>query len=138
MVDFDRPGFLLLIPAAILVQWLGTRNSLTRWPNRQKVWCALLRASIFLLLALALTGPRWLTKTTEPAVVVLRDVSASIGRQMQAQYAEMAAKVAASHPERVAEVTFAHEPQVVRGFGESGARNAVPAEKNDEIGRAHV
>ncbi len=33
MVDFDRPAFLLLIPAAILVQWVGTRNSLTRWPE---------------------------------------------------------------------------------------------------------
>ena len=132
MVDFDRPGFLLLIPAAILVQWLGTRNSLTRWPNRQKAWCGLLRAIIFSLLALALAGPRWLAKTTDPAVVLLRDVSASIGRDRQTQNAETAATFAGSHPERVAEVAFAREPQVIRGFGESSARDAAPADKNDE------
>ena len=83
MVDFDRPALLLLIPAAILLQWIGTRNSLARWPTRQKVSCALLRAVILTLLALALAGPRWLTRTTEPAVVLLRDVSASIGVETQ-------------------------------------------------------
>ena len=129
MVDFDRPGFLLLIPAAILVQWLGTRNSLTRWPSRQKAWCGLLRAIIFSLVALALAGPRWLTKTTDPAVVLLRDVSASIGRDRQTQNAETAATFAGSHPERVAEVAFAREPQVIRGFGESSARDAAPEDK---------
>jgi Ca-activated chloride channel family protein len=132
MVDFDRPAFLLLIPAAILAQWLGTRNSLTRWPNRQKAWCALLRVLICSLLALALAGPRWLTKTTDPAVVLLRDVSASIGGDMQSQNAATAAAFAASHPNRVAEVAFARAPRVVRGFGESNAREAPLAEKDDE------
>ncbi len=132
MVDFDRPAFLLLIPAAILAQWLGTRNSLTRWPNRQKAWCALLRLLICSLLALALAGPRWLTKTTDPAVVLLRDVSASIGGDMQSQNAATAATFAASHPNRVAEVAFARAPRVVRGFGESNAREAPLAEKDDE------
>jgi Ca-activated chloride channel homolog len=132
MVDFDRPGFLLLIPAAILLQWAGARNSLTRWPARQKVWCAVLRAIVFSLLALALAGPRWLTETAEPAVVLLRDVSASIGRETQTQNAQFAATFATSYPDRVAEVAFAREPQVIRGFDESKSREATLLEKDKE------
>ena len=68
----------------------------------------------------------------DPAVVLLRDVSASIGGDMQSQNAATAATFAASHPNRVAEVAFAREPRVVRGFGESNAREAPLAEKDDE------
>ena len=125
MVDFDRPALLLLIPAAILLQWIGTRNSLARWPTRQKVSCALLRAVILTLLALALAGPRWLTRTTEPAVVLLRDVSASIGAEAQTGNDELATALAADHPNRVAEVVFAREPRVLRGFG-TGVRPETP------------
>ncbi len=117
MVDFDRPAFLLLIPAAILLQWIGGRKSLTRWPTRQRALCVLLRTTILTLLGLALAGPRWLTRTSDPAVVLLRDVSASIGREAQADNEQFAETFAAGNPNRVAEVTFAREPRVVRGFG---------------------
>jgi uncharacterized membrane protein len=126
MVDFDRPGLLLLIPAALLLQWIGARKSLTRWTAQQKVSCALLRAVILLLLGLALAGPRWLTRTTEPAVVLLRDVSASIGGEAKAANEQFAETFAASNPNRVAEVTFAREPRVVRGFGASVKRETLP------------
>ena len=81
MFDFDRPAFLLLFPAAILLPWIGGRHSLARWPARQAMLCTVLRTLILVLLCLALAGPRWLTKTTEAAVVLLRDVSASIETQ---------------------------------------------------------
>ena len=90
----------------------------------------LLRGAIFRCSALALAGPRWLTTTTDPAVVLLRDVSASIGgRNADRQRSDLAETFAASNPDRVAEVAFAREPLVVRGFGpnatpETSARTA--------------
>ncbi|HEY5777379.1 MAG TPA: VWA domain-containing protein [Terrimicrobiaceae bacterium] len=127
MVDFDRPAFLLLIPAAIFLQWFGGRNSLTQWLGPQRTLCKLLRGTIFLLLGLALAGPRWLTTTTDPAVVLLRDVSASIPVETQTENQQFAEKFFASNPDRVAEVTFAREPLVVRGFGPNATREPSPA-----------
>jgi Ca-activated chloride channel family protein len=131
MVDFDRPAFLLLIPAAVLLQWIGGRSSLTRWPVRQKVLCVLLRATILSLVGLSLAGPRWLTKTTDPAVVLLRDVSASIGRETQIETEQLAETFAVSDPDRVAEVSFAREPRVVRGFGTKAAPEPSPAGEDE-------
>ena len=125
MFDFDRPAFLFLIPAAILLQWLAGRGSLARWPARQVVLCNLLRALILVLLCLALAGPRWLTKTTEAAVVLLRDVSASI--EAQARSRHFAETLAANNPERVAEVVFAREPLVVKAFGARPSQEPVSA-----------
>ena len=115
MFDFDRPVFLLLIPAAILLPWFGGRHSLARWPARQVALCTLLRSLILTLLCLALAGPRWLTKTTEAAVVLLRDVSASIETQTESKH--VVETLAANNSERVAEVDFASEPFVVKAFG---------------------
>ena len=115
MLDFDRPAFLLLIPAAVLFSWLGGRRSLARWGARQAAFCTLLRALILLLLCLALAGPRWLTKTTEAAVVLLRDVSASVETQVESK--RFAETLSADNSERVAEVVFAREPLVVKAFG---------------------
>ena len=119
MIDFDRPAFLLLIPAAILLPWLGGRYSLAHWRKRQAVLCPLLRMVILILLCLALAGPRWLTKTTDAAVVLLRDVSASIGPDAEKnQFAE----IMAAHPTRFAEVVFAREPVVTKAFGARSSR----------------
>jgi Ca-activated chloride channel homolog len=124
MLDFDRPAFLLLIPAAVLLVWLGGRHSIARWGTRQFALCTLLRALILSLLCLALAGPRWLSKTTETAIVVVRDVSASI--ETQAESKRLAETLAANHPERVAEVVFAREPLVVKAFGERSSHEPAP------------
>jgi Ca-activated chloride channel family protein len=120
MVDFDRSAFLLLIPAAILLPWVGSRHSLARWGSRQATVCILLRTLILLMLCLALAGPRWLTKTTEAAVVLLRDVSASI--EPEAGSKQSADKLATLNSERVADVVFAREPFVVKAFESRIAR----------------
>ena len=125
MFDFDRPAFLFLIPAAILLQWFAGRRSLARWPPRQAILCNLLRALILVLLCLALAGPRWLTKTSEAAVVLLRDVSASI--EAQAGSPHFAEALAATNSERVAEVVFAREPLVVKAFGARRSQEPLPA-----------
>ena len=124
MLDFDRPAFLLLIPAAVLFSWLGGRRSLARWGRRQAALCTVLRTLILFLLCLALAGPRWLTKTTEAAVVLLRDVSASIETQVESK--RFAETLSADNSERVAEVVFAREPLVVKAFGTSSPRDPVP------------
>ena len=124
MLDFDRPAFLLLIPAAVLFSWLGGRRSLARWGARQAAFCTLLRALILFLLCLALAGPRWLTKTTEAAVVLLRDVSASIETQVESK--RFAETLSADNSERVAEVVFAREPLVVKAFGARSSPEPVP------------
>jgi Ca-activated chloride channel homolog len=136
MLDFDRPAFLLLIPAAVLFCWLGGRRSLARWGARQVALCTLLRALILFLLCLALAGPRWLTGTTEAAVVLLRDVSASIETQLESK--RLAESLSADNSERVAEVVFAREPFVAKAFG---ARSPVdpspsPAEEATDLSAA--
>ena len=124
MFDFDRPVFLLLIPAAILLPWFGGWHSLARWSAQQATMCTLLRSLILMLLCLALAGPRWLTRTTEVAVVLLRDVSASIENQTESEH--IVETLAASNSERVAEVDFAREPFVVKGFGTRSSREPAP------------
>jgi len=138
MFDFERPAFLLLIPAAILLQWFGGRNSLARWAARKEALCTLLRALILALLGLALAGPRWLTKTTEPAVVLLRDVSASIKSETQTENKQFAEAFAANNPERVAEVVFAREPLVVRAFGARAAQEpaSLPSDEATDLSAA--
>jgi hypothetical protein len=128
MFDFDRPAFLVLIPAAILLPWFGGRHSLARWLARQAALCTLLRTLILVLLCLALAGPRWLTKTTEAAVVLLRDVSASIETQTASKH--LSDTLAANNSERVAEVVFAREPFVVKAFGARSSQE--PASAPDE------
>jgi Ca-activated chloride channel family protein len=128
MLDFDRPAFLLLIPAAVLLPWLGGRHSLARWGPRQVALCTVLRALILSLLCLALAGPRWLTKTTDAAIVLLRDVSASIDTQAEGK--RFAETLSANHPERVAEVVFAREPLVVKAFGRR-SREPAPSPEED-------
>ncbi|HEY5770584.1 MAG TPA: VWA domain-containing protein [Terrimicrobium sp.] len=124
MFDFDRPFFLLLIPAALLLPWLGGRYSLARWPALQAAICTSLRSLILTLLCLALAGPRWLTRTNEVAVVLLRDVSASI--ESAAESKRIVETMAANESERVAEVEFAREPFVVKGFGTPASRSSAP------------
>ena len=82
MVDFDRPGFLLLIPAAILFPGWGRAfaGALAGAAEGAGARCYV---RSFFRSCLALAGPRWLTKTTDAAVVLLRDVSASIGPRLQ-------------------------------------------------------
>ena len=97
MVDFDRPAFLLLIPAAILLPWLGARYSLALEEATGGSLCAL-RMVLLILLSLALAGPWWLTKAADAAVVLLRDVSASIGPDAEkGQFVE----IMAAHPNRL-------------------------------------
>ncbi len=128
MVDFDRPAFLLLIVAAILLPWLGGRYSLAHWGKRQAALCTLLRMVILTLLCLALAGPRWLTKTTDAAVVLLRDFSASIGPAAEKnQFAELMT----AHPARFAEVVFAREPLVTKAFGARSSREPVASLGNE-------
>ncbi len=122
MFDFDRPAFLFLLPAAVLVSVFGGRHSLAQWSARQAAVCTGLRLLILALLCIASAGPRFLTKTTEPAVVLLRDVSASVGAGAPSD--RFAEAVSGINPERVAEVRFASEPLVVKGFG---SREAPPA-----------
>jgi Ca-activated chloride channel homolog len=125
MFDFDRPAFLLLLPAAILLPWVGGWHSLARWPARQAALCTVLRTLILAFLCLALAGPRWLTKTSEAAVVLLRDVSASIETQTDSKHFTDA--LAANNSERVAEVVFAREPFVVKAFGDRSSQKPASA-----------
>jgi uncharacterized membrane protein len=77
MIGFDRPEFLLLVPAVALV-WGMRRFSLARWDARQALVCTGLRSVLVLLVILALAGPRLAGTSSDPAVVFLRDRSASI------------------------------------------------------------
>ncbi|HEY5706468.1 MAG TPA: VWA domain-containing protein [Terrimicrobiaceae bacterium] len=136
MFDFDRSAFLLLLPAAILLPWIGGRRSLACWPARQAMFCTLLRALILVLLCLALAGPRWLTKTSEAAVVLLRDISASIEAPSDSQ--RVAASLAAKDSGRVAEVVFAREPLVVKAFGTRSSQEpaSAPGEEATDLSAA--
>jgi Ca-activated chloride channel family protein len=116
MVLFDRPEFLFLLPPVLLVLGLARRRALTSWSRAQAVFSTILRGLIAALVCLALAGPRLVGETREPAVVFLRDVSASA--EQGAGRFEAFVKEAGGSDRRSAEVTFAGAPGVVRAFGE--------------------
>lgn len=122
MVFFDRPGFLLLIPVVFGALFLARRNALTTWGSRQALACLAVRGAIGTLVCLAMAGPRLAGETREPAVVFLRDVSASVENQEGRFDAFL--KETGNPDRRSAEVAFAAEPQVVRAFGDSKATAA--------------
>jgi Ca-activated chloride channel family protein len=117
MVFFDRPGFLLLIPFVLGALFLARRGALTTWGSRQALACLAVRSAIGVLVCLALAGPRLAGETREPAVVFLRDVSASVENK-QGRF-DAFLKEAGGTDRRSAEVAFAQEPQVVRAFGDT-------------------
>lgn len=112
MIDFDRPVFLLLIPAAILLTWLGHRGSLTRWPIPQSRVALALRILILVLVSLALAGPRWLTETRDPAVVFLKDVSGSIAAEAREAADTFVTSASGKDPAKSSEVLFARQAAV--------------------------
>jgi Ca-activated chloride channel family protein len=119
MVLFDRPGFLFLLPVVLGALILARRGALTSWGRPQALTCLVVRGAIAVLVCLALAGPRLVGETREPAVVFLRDVSASAERET-ARF-EAFVQEAGGRDRRSAEVTFAGTPQVVRAFGEAAA-----------------
>ena len=115
MFDFDRPFFLLLIPAALLFPWLGGRYSLARWSAR-KPRCARACALLILtLLCLALAGPRLLTKTNEPPWFSF--VTFRRAWNPAAESKRFAEPWRQTNPNASRRCEFAREPLVVKGFG---------------------
>lgn len=125
MLDFERPGFLFFIPVALGLLWLGQRHSLTGWTKRQARACTFTRCLIVLLVCLALAGPRWALPGTEPIVIFLRDVSASLSAASQEKITAFLAE-AKPDPKRSAEVEFAGEPRVTRSLGEANGAEETP------------
>jgi Ca-activated chloride channel family protein len=126
MLLFDRPGLLALIPVVFAVLILARRRALTQWTPRQAVVCLALRGGIAILICLALAGPRLGGETREPAVIFLRDVSASMS--VNGNWPEISGEKA----RRSAAVVFAATPEVVRGFGsESAGPGAVRPDATD-------
>jgi len=119
MFHFDRPGFLFLIPVVLGLLVFARHRALTSWTARQAAACLTVRAAIASLVCLALAGPRLIGETRDPAVIFLRDVSASMGEAAgkMGVFAETARKEA----RRSAEAVFAGVPQATRAFGEETA-----------------
>jgi len=138
MMDFDRPLLLLLFPPAALLLWWGWRKSIAQWTARQSALCLVVRTAIAAALCLALAGPRWITQTNETAVVILRDVSASVSPEAREQGKVFAAGAAHGKQNRVAEVVFARAPVTNRPFGESGdsPSSVLPAEDGTDLSGA--
>lgn len=116
MMDFDRPGFLYLIPAAVVLLGLGGRHSLARWPRGQALVCLAVRGAIAVVVALALAGPRVVSETRDVSVVFLNDVSASIPAAARESARRWMDAAASGGTAATAEVAFAREARVVRGF----------------------
>ncbi|CAN5675754.1 VWA domain-containing protein [soil metagenome] len=125
MIDFERPGFLLLIPVAIFLLWLGQRRSLTRWTRGQWIASVGLRCAILTLVCVAVAGPRWLTQTTETAVVYLWDVSGSISKEASEAAKRFIATSREGKEKRSAEVEFAGQAEISRAFGEKAEKEPV-------------
>ncbi len=115
-MDFDRPGFLFLIPAAVVLLWLGRRHSLALWPRRQELACLALRAVVAVAVALALAGPRAVSETRDVSVVFLNDVSASIPAEARESARRWIDAAVSGGAGSTAVVEFAREPGVIRGF----------------------
>ena len=132
MIDFDRPGFLLLITPALWFAWTALRGSLAGWTKRQTLGCFFLRGAILVLVALALSGPRFRSETRDPAVVIVADVSASVGERQEPLEAIRKELRGSPH----AEVLFAAEPVVSRPFGGEAGEVAKPAQDATDLGAA--
>jgi len=117
-IDWDRPGFLLLLPVALLCIFLTSRHSLVTWSRRQWIVCQALRIAVLTLIVCALAGPRLLQSSTETAVIFLRDVSDSISPEANTLAAETIAKASAGRDNQSAVIHFARTPIVVRPFGQ--------------------
>ncbi|MFZ4680924.1 MAG: glutamine amidotransferase [Terrimicrobiaceae bacterium] len=131
MWDFDRPVFLVLFPVALAIILLARRRSLTHWTARQAALCLGLRALIAALLCLALAGPRRVTETTEPAVVFLRDVSASLSPEAMSAGESFTARAMPKEDKRAAEVLFAREPVISKPFGAKRSGTVSPPDAKD-------
>jgi Ca-activated chloride channel homolog len=103
---WDRPGFLLLLPIALLLIFLAERRSLVTWTRRQAIFCRILRVAVVALIVLALAGPRSVHTSDKVAVIFLRDVSDSISLPVSRE------------ENRSAEILFAREPVVLQPFGQ--------------------
>ena len=137
MWDFERPIFLLLLPVVLIFLLLARRGSLAQWSPRQSAVCLILRFLIAALVCLALAGPRWLTETRETAVVLLRDISASISPESAAQAKDFSDRVLRAGAGRAAEVVFASEPAVSQPFGGPGiVLTPPPADSATDISSA--
>lgn len=121
MLDFERPLFLLAIPAAAVLLWLAGRGSLARWTRRQSAVCWSSRLILLVLLGAAAAGPRWMSGTREAGVVFLRDVSASIGDQADREAGRFLAQAREVGAGRSAEILFASRPVVERAYGSAEA-----------------
>lgn len=125
-IDWDRPGFLFLIPFALLFIFLASRRSLVTWSRRQWISCQGLRIAVVILIGLALAGPRLLHSSTQAAVIFLRDVSDSISSEASTEAAEAIAKASVGREGQSAEIHFARTPVVVRPLGQP-RRDPLPA-----------
>lgn len=77
-IDVSAPWWMLLtIPATSLLIWWWRKD--TRWARRKKIALTVLRASIFLLLILALAGVQLLFPAQGKIVIFVADQSASLG-----------------------------------------------------------
>lgn len=117
MVQFDRPGLLLLIPAALGLLVLARRRALTSWSPRQALGCLSIRFAIAALVSIALAGPRLVGSTRDAAVIFLEDVSPSM--EGQSERADVFREALRRDTARSAEAVFDATPRIVRPFGQS-------------------
>lgn len=115
-MDWDRPGFLFLLPVALIFVFLAARRSLVLWPRRQWIFSQTLRIFIMTLIVLALAGPRLLHSTSKVAVIFLRDVSDSISPEAGALAAETITQAGSGQEDRSAVIDFARTPIMIRPF----------------------
>ena len=115
---WDRPGFLLLLPIALLLIFLAERRSLVTWTRRQAIFCRILRVAVVALIVLALAGPRSVHTSDKVAVIFLRDVSDSISLPVSRDAAATVAAARSGEENRSAEILFAREPVVLQPFGQ--------------------
>lgn len=125
-LGFDRPAFLLLVPAALALVWWGARKSLAHWTPRQALLCMAVRSLVLALIGCAVAGPRWLSSTSEVAVVFLRDVSASVPPEARSRAAQFGRDASALQPDRSAEVIFAARPELRHASGGKGKEEKPP------------
>lgn len=130
MFHFDRPGFLFLIPVVLGILVFAQRRALTTWTARQTAACLATRGAIASLLCLALAGPRLIGETRDPAVIFLRDVSASMGES--GEKTDVWTEEGDKETQRSAEAIFAGTPQITRAFGEKPTvPGKIPADATD-------
>jgi Mg-chelatase subunit ChlD len=113
-LELTHPYLLVGLLALGVLLWFFVRG-LTEFARWQRVWSLLLRATIVVLLVLALSGLNWLHSTKQQFVVFALDKSLSVGDEGSRKVDEFLNQAVKSiGPNRCAYLSFAAEPGVVQ------------------------